>query len=369
MGNFIFTSESVCSGHPDKICDSISDAILDAVLAVDPKGRVAVETVAAWNKLIMVGEVTTNASIDFKKIARERIKSLGYTNPSFDFSDKSPIEVKIHEQSREIAAGVDLEGAGDQGMMFGFACKDTKSLMPAPITLAHALAKRLDEVREDNILPYLRPDGKSQVTFEYQKDKPFRVLKVVLAAPHSEKLTREEVKEDIFREVVKKVLNEYGFKISKAGFIFNGTGVWHIGGPAADSGLTGRKIVVDTYGGFARVGGGAFSGKDPTKVDRSGAYGARFIAKNIVANNLADKVEVGFAYFIGAKKPLMEEIDTFGTEKKSTKVIKSFIKKLIDTSVSGILERLDLRKPIYLPTSTYGHFGREQFPWEKVVLF
>ncbi len=369
MGNFIFTSESVASGHPDKICDSISDAILDAVLEQDPKGRVAVETVAAWNKLILVGEVTTNAKIDFKKIARERIKSLGYTDPLFNFSDKSPIEVKIHEQSREIAAGVDKLGAGDQGMMFGFACKDTKSLMPAPIILAHGLVKRLDEVRGKNILTFLRPDGKSQTTLEYKNGKPARVLKVVMAAPHNEKTKREEAKEGIFKEVVEKVLREFGFKVSKKDFIFNGTGIWHKGGPASDSGLTGRKIVVDTYGGFARVGGGAFSGKDPTKVDRSGAYAARFIAKNIVANKLAEKVEVGFAYFIGAKKPLMEEVDTFGTGKKSDKIIKSFVRKLIDTSVSGILERLKLQRPIYLPTSTYGHFGREQFPWEEVVLF
>lgn len=369
MGNFLFTSESVCSGHPDKICDSISDSVLDAVLSKDPKGRVAVETVAGWDKLLMVGEVTTNARLDFEKIARERIKNLGYIDPSFNFSDKSEVEVKIHEQSREIAVGVDKLGAGDQGMMFGFACKDTKSFMPAPITLAHGLAKRLDEVREKKILSYLRPDGKSQVTLEYKKGRPFRVLKVVMAAPHSEKLTREEVREGVFQEVVKKILDEYGFEISFRNFIFNGTGVWHKGGPASDAGLTGRKIVVDTYGGFARVGGGAFSGKDPTKVDRSGAYAARFIAKNIVANNLAEKVEVGFAYFIGAKKPLMEEIDTFGTGKKSDKIIKSFIKKLIDTSVVGILERLNLRRPIYLPTSNYGHFGREQFPWEEVVLF
>lgn len=364
--NFIFTSESVCSGHPDKICDQISDAVLDEVLRQDPYGRVAVETVAAFNKVIMVGEVTTKAKLDFKKIAKEQIKRLGYIKPAWNFSDKSPIIVDIHEQSSEIAVGVDEEGAGDQGMMFGFACKDTKNFMPMPITLAHKLTARIDEVREKKILPFLRPDGKSQVTLEYKNGKPYKVLSVVVAVPHDEKISEAQVKEGIYAKVVRPILGEFGFQVSKKDLIVNGTGIWHKGGPASDSGLTGRKIVVDTYGGFARVGGGAFSGKDPTKVDRSGAYAARFIAKNIVAQKLADRIEVGLAYYIGAKKPIMEEVSTFGTAKVSDKVIKDFIHKILDTSVSGILEGLDLRRPIYLPTASYGHFGRPEFPWERI---
>lgn len=363
--NFIFTSESVCSGHPDKICDSISDAILDEVLLQDPKGRVAVETLATFEKVVIAGEVTANAKLDFEKIARKRIKDLGYTDPSLNFSDKSSVNVYIHNQSREIATGVNKKGAGDQGMMFGFACNDTRALMPLPITLAHALAKRLDEVREKNVLSYLRPDGKTQVTVEYKNNKPYKVKQVVIAVPHKEIVDIEQVKKDIFENIVKKVLNEYGFVINIKDLIVNGTGVWHKSGPAVDSGLTGRKIIVDTYGGFARVGGGAFSGKDPTKVDRSGAYAARFMAKNIVRQKLAEKAEVRLAYFIGAKKPVMQEVETFGTEKISPKAIKDFIAKLLDTSVEGIIDRLNLQKPIYLPTSTYGHFGREEFSWEQ----
>lgn len=365
MNNFIFTSESVCSGHPDKICDSISDAILDEVIRNDKNGKVAVETMAGFNRLIIAGEVTANAKIDYEKIARKRIKNLGYIDKTLNFSDKSEIEVYIHEQSREIAKGVKKKGAGDQGMMFGFACTDTKYLMPLPIMLAHALAKRIDEVREKRILNYLRPDGKTQVSVEYKNGIPYKVLQVVVAVPHSEKIKLNRVKNDIYKYVVKKVLDEFGFKINIKDLIINGTGVWHMSGPAVDTGLTGRKIIVDTYGGFARVGGGAFSGKDPTKVDRSGAYAARFLAKNIVRHKLAERAEVRIAYFIGAKKPVMQEIETFGTEKSPSPVIKDFIAKLLDTSVEGIINGLDLQRPIYLPTSTYGHFGREEFPWEK----
>ncbi|MBI2011336.1 methionine adenosyltransferase [Candidatus Daviesbacteria bacterium] len=367
MSTTTFTSESVCAGHPDKICDQISDAVLDAVLAQDPYGRVAVETVAGFNRLIMVGEVKTKAKIDLKKIAREQIKRLGYIDPKFGFSDKSPIEVYVHEQSPEIAVGVEKQGAGDQGMMFGFACKDTKSYMPMPITLAHGLTRRVDQVREEKHLPYLRPDGKSQVTVEYEKDKPRRVTKVVLAVPHEEKVSLNQVKNDLYKQVVLPVLGEFGFQIAKTDLIVNGTGVWHKGGPASDSGLTGRKIVVDGYGGMSRVGGGCFSGKDPTKVDRSGAYAARYLAKNIVANDLAKKCEISLAYFIGAKKPLMQEVETFGTARTTEKVIVNFINKILDTSVAGILKKLDLRRPIYLPSAAYGHFGRDEFPWEKVV--
>lgn len=364
-GKNIFTSESVSNGHPDKICDSISDSILDSVLTKDKFGKVAVECLAANNKLIIAGEVSTTAKINFEEIARKRIKDLGYTNPDFNFSSKSDIEVYVHEQSPEIAHGVKKKGAGDQGMMFGFACRETENLMPLPISIAHRLAQTLDETKQK--LKYLRPDGKTQATVEYKNGIPHEIKQVVIAVPHDEKIKLEQVKEDIFKFIVKPILEEFGFKISIKELILNGTGIWHMPGPGSDAGLTGRKIIVDTYGGYARVGGGAFSGKDPTKVDRSGAYAARFLAKNIVANNLADKAEVRLAYFIGAKKPVMQEVETFGTEKTTNKVIKDFMDKILDTSVEGIIEGLNLRKPIYLKTSSYGHFGREKFPWEKII--
>jgi len=363
--DYIFTSESVCAGHPDKICDSISDSILDAVLRQDKRGRVAIETVASFNRVVIVGEITANAKVDYELIARKRIRDLGYTDPYLNFSDKSIVEVYIHEQSPEIAKGVHPKGAGDQGMMFGLAVRETKSLMPLPITIAHKLAEKIDSVREKKIIPYLRPDGKTQVTVEYKNGKPYKVKQVVVAVPHKESVKLNRVKKDIFKKVVSPVLSEFGFKISERELIVNGTGIWHMPGPAVDSGLTGRKIVVDTYGGCARVGGGCFSGKDPTKVDRSGAYAARFIAKNIVREKLADKAEVRLAYFIGGKLPVMQEVETFGTEKVSEKILKSFMSKILDTSVAGIIEGLKLDAPIYLPTSTYGHFGREEFNWEK----
>lgn len=365
MSKNIFTSESVSNGHPDKICDSTSDSILDAVLAKDKYGKVAVECLAANNKLVIAGEVSTTAKIEFEEIARKRIRDLGYTNPDFNFSDKSDIEVYVHEQSPEIARGVKKKGAGDQGMMFGFACRETENLMPLPISIAHKLAQSLDETKHK--LKYLRPDGKTQVTVGYKNGIPHEIKQVVIAVPHDEKIKLEQVKEDIFKFIVKPILEEFGFKISIKELILNGTGVWHMPGPGSDAGLTGRKIIVDTYGGYARVGGGAFSGKDPTKVDRSGAYAARFLAKNIVANNLADKAEVRLAYFIGAKKPVMQEVETFDTEKVSEKMIKDYMRKILDASVEGIIEGLNLRKPIYLNTSSYGHFGRKEFPWEKLV--
>lgn len=363
--DYTFTSESVCAGHPDKICDSISDSILDEVLRQDKKGRVAIETIVTFNRVVIVGEVTANAKVNFEKIARKRIRDLGYTNPNFNFSDKSNIEVYIHEQSPEIARGVHPKGAGDQGMMFGFAVRETKSLMPLPITIAHKLAQRIDKMRGEKVIPYLRPDGKTQVTIEYKRGLPYGVKQVVVAVPHEESVKLAEVKKAIYEKVVSFVLLEFGYKIKEKDLIVNGTGIWHMPGPAVDSGLTGRKIVVDTYGGFARVGGGCFSGKDPTKVDRSGAYGARFIAKNIVREKLASKAEVRLAYFIGAKKPVMQEVETFGTEKVSKKTINSFMSKILDTSVGGIINGLKLDAPIYLPTATYGHFGREEFNWEK----
>ena len=367
MNSFIFTSESVCAGHPDKICDQVSDAIVDAVLEQDPLGHVALETMAAHGHIILAGEITSHAKINCEKIARNQIKRLGYTDTTSKFSYKSPLSFYVHEQSPEIQVGVDQKGAGDQGMMFGFACSETPQLMPLPITLAHELTKRIDEVREEKILDYLRPDGKAQVSIEYKKGKPVKVTSVVLAVPHKEEITLEQVKNDLYKEVVVPVLEKYGFTFPKKDIIVNGTGVWHHGGPSADSGLTGRKIVVDTYGGYARVGGGAFSGKDPTKVDRSGAYAARFIAKNIVAHGLAKQAEVRLAYFIGAHKPLMQEVETFGTEKASRKAINDFAAKILDTSVSGIIKGLKLARPIYLQTAAYGHFGREEFPWEKIV--
>lgn len=362
-----FTSESVCAGHPDKICDQISDAIVDAVLAQDPYGHVAVETMAAHGQVVLAGEVTANAKVDFAKIARDQIKKLGYTNTKSKFSHESPVSIYVHEQSQEIKVGVDHQGAGDQGMMFGYANSETPQFMPLPITLAHELTKKIDEVREDKTLSYLRPDGKSQVTVEYKNGKAVAIKSVVVAVPHKEEISLEQVKEDLYKKVITPVLKKYGFKISKKDIIVNGTGVWHHGGPSSDSGLTGRKIIVDTYGGYARVGGGAFSGKDPTKVDRSGAYAARYIAKNIVAHKLAKAAEVRLAYFIGAQKPLMQEVETFGTEKATKKAINDFAAKLLDTSVAGILTGLDLNRPIYAPTAAYGHFGRDEFPWEKVV--
>lgn len=362
-----FTSESVSNGHPDKICDQISDSIVDAVLKQDPYGKVAVETLVTKDKVVLAGEVNAHASVDYIKIARNEIKRLGYTDETLKFTSDSPIDCYVHSQSPEIAVGVKKKGAGDQGMMFGYACADSPQLMPLPITLAHMLTQKIDELREKGILKYLRPDGKSQVTVEYEGGIPVGVSHVVLAVPHLEKVSIEQVKKDLYKQVVKPVLAAYGFSVPEEKIILNGTGVWHFSGPAADTGVTGRKIIVDTYGGYARVGGGAFSGKDPSKVDRSGAYAARFLAKNIVAEKLADKAEVSLAYFIGAKKPVMQEVETFGTAKVEKKVIQSYMKKLLDCSVEGIIEGLNLRRPIYKKTAAYGHFGRNGFPWEKIV--
>ncbi|MFA6081611.1 MAG: methionine adenosyltransferase [Patescibacteria group bacterium] len=363
---YTFTSESVCSGHPDKICDQISDAVLDEAYKVDKYSRVAVETMVTKNFLAMAGEVTSKAKLDYKKIAQRVVENLGYIIPILNFSAKSEIIVKIHTQSPEISVGVDNLGAGDQGMMFGYASSETKELMPLPIMLAHRLAMGIDMLRETKRLPYLRPDGKTQVTVGYEKGIPKTIENVVLAVPHGEEVELKQVKEDLFNHLVVNVLKSYGFKIKKNKMIVNGTGAWHIGGPASDTGVTGRKIIVDTYGGMARVGGGAFSGKDPTKVDRSAAYAARYLAKNIVANKLADRCEVRLAYFIGATKPVMQETETFGTGKKSAKIISSFTDKLLDTSLNGIIEGLDLRLPIYFKTAAYGHFGRDLFSWEKI---
>jgi S-adenosylmethionine synthetase len=364
----LFTSESVCAGHPDKICDAISDAILDEVLNQDPHGRTGIETVAGANQVALYGEVKTAAKFDYELIVRQKVKDLGYTNPAWGFSHESSFSNDIHQQSPEIAMGVDQDGAGDQGMMFGYACDETAELMPAPIALAHALARRIDEARQNNELEWLRPDGKAQVTVRYENDKPVVIEKLVAAVAHSEDVTPEQVHADVIKAIFSPILEKFKYQMpSEQNITINGTGLWHIPGPESDAGLTGRKIVVDTYGGYARVGGGAFSGKDPSKVDRSGAYAARFIAKNIVAAGLAKKCEVGLAYVIGQPQPLMQTIDTFGTATVSQTELEAFKNKLIDTSVKGILERLDLRRPIYSQTSAYGHFGKTGLPWEQIV--
>ena len=364
----VFTSESVCAGHPDKICDAISDALLDAALAQDPDSRTGIETVVGANQISLFGEIRTTAKIDFEEVVRTKVAELGYTRPDWGFSNQSPISNFIHKQSPEIAVGVDRDGAGDQGMMFGFACKETDTLMPLPIVLAHALTQSIDEARESKDLDWLRPDGKAQVTVAYENGRPVAIKKVVVAVAHDETTPTEQVRTGVIDRIIRPTVSKYGFELpAYADIVINGTGVWHIPGPESDAGLTGRKIVVDTYGGYARVGGGAFSGKDPSKVDRSGAYAARFIAKNIVAAGLADKCEVGLAYVIGKPDPLMKSIDVFGSGKTSQLEIEKFADGLLDTTVRGVVEGLDLKRPIYSQTSTYGHFGKDGLPWEEVI--
>lgn len=365
MNYSLFTSESVCAGHPDKICDQISDAVVDAALAQDPFSRVAVETLVTTGNIILAGELTTKAKLDFEKIAREKIAELGYTEPSWGFHTGSKVTLLIHAQSPDISQGVDSGGAGDQGMMFGYATAETKELMPLPIMLSHRLAEKIDGVREKKIIPYLRPDGKTEVTVRYENGVPKEIERVIVAVPHSEKVTEREVKNDIYEYVVSPVLAEYGFSYPKEALIVNGTGVWHIGGPSADTGVTGRKIIVDGYGGMGRVGGGAFSGKDPTKVDRSGAYATRFIAKNIVAKGLAKRAEIQVAYVIGHKEPIAVSIDTFANATASEKDINDYAHSLLDLSVNGIIDGLDLRRPLYQEAARYGHFGKDVFPWEQ----
>ena len=367
-----FASESVCAGHPDKVADQISDAIVDALLAQDKYSRTAVEVLVADNRVVIAGEVKTGATIDVESIVRAEIRRLGYTEPAWGFSDQSPIENYLHQQSPEIAVGVDGHGAGedlgagDQGMMFGYATNETPEYLPLPITLAHALTRAIDTAREDKTIPYLRPDGKAQVVVNYENDKPVGVEHVTIAVPHSENVTIDEVRNDIYDKIVTPVLAKYGHKVTQKQVIVNGTDVWYTPGPSSDSGLTGRKIVVDGYGGFARVGGGAFSGKDPSKVDRSGAYAARYIAKNVVAAGLADEAEVALAYYIGAREPVSFTINTFGTGKKPEDQIYAFAKDLLIPSVKNIVDQLDLRRPMYHQTAAYGHFGKEGLPWEEI---
>lgn len=364
----LFTSESVCAGHPDKICDAISDAIVDAALLQDPHSHTGIETIVGANQVCLFGEIKTKAKIDYEKIARDTVKRLGYTVPEWGFSNESTFSNDIHEQSSDIAVGVEQDGAGDQGMMFGFACKDTPELMPMPIAIAHSLTRRIDEVRESGELAWLRPDGKAQVTVRYENEIPVAIEKLVAAVAHNERTTAKQVRKDVIDHIFEPVLKRYGFSLpSSSNIVVNGTGMWHIPGPESDAGLTGRKIVVDGYGGYARVGGGAFSGKDPSKVDRSGAYAARYIAKNIVSQGLAEKCEVALAYVIGQPKPLMQTIYTFDTANVIEQKLYEFKDKLIDTSVKGIIEALDLSRPIYSQTSAYGHFGKVGLPWEQIA--
>lgn len=362
-----FTSESVAAGHPDKICDQISDAIVDAALRVDKYSRVAVETLVTKDRVVLAGEVTCPKKLNYESIARKTIFSLGYTNGEYNFSHESPVSVYIHAQSPDIALGVDTGGAGDQGMMFGYATDETPEYMPAPLLLSHKIVEAMDAAREDSTIAYLRPDGKSEIKMTYKDGVPYKVEHIIIAVPHDPGVRKKQVKQDLVKYIIEPILGTYNFALPKQDrIIVNGTGKWEIGGPASDTGVTGRKIIVDTYGAMGRHGGGAFSGKDPTKVDRSGAYACRYLAKNIVAYGLAKRCEVSVAYVIGVREPIAKRVDCFGTETVSQKEIDAYAWNLLDLSVTGILEGLSLRKPIYRDTARYGHFGRDGFPWEKI---
>jgi len=364
---YLFTSESVTEGHPDKISDQISDAVLDAALAADPTARVACETLVTTGLVVVAGEITTNAVIDYSKVARDTIRDIGYTRAKFGFDcDTCSVLSALDRQSPDIAMGVDTGGAGDQGLMFGFACNETPELMPLPIQLAHLLARRLSEVRKSGELPYLRPDGKSQVTVEYRDGRPFRLEAVVISSQHDPNVTTEQLRAEIEEKVIKRtVSSELLDKDTK--YHINPTGRFVTGGPQGDAGLTGRKIIVDTYGGYAPHGGGAFSGKDPTKVDRSAAYMARYVAKNIVAAGLADRCLVQLAYAIGVANPVSVLVDTHGTGRISEGVLAKLVRDNFELTPRGIIEELNLRRPIYKATAAYGHFGRNEdgFTWER----
>lgn len=378
MSKSLFTSESVTEGHPDKICDKISDAILDALLEQDPMSRVACETLTTTGMILCMGEITTNARVDIPEIARKVIVDIGYDRAKYGFDGHTcAILTSIDKQSPDIAMGVDNAfegrdenefdtGAGDQGMMFGYACNETPELMPMPISLAHKLAKRLTEVRKSGLLSYLRPDGKTQVTVEYENDKPVRIDTVVVSSQHEDSISSEQIRQDIIENVIKAVIPDELLD-SNTKYFVNPTGRFVVGGPMGDSGLTGRKIIVDTYGGYSRHGGGAFSGKDPTKVDRSATYAARYAAKNIVAAGLADKCEVQIAYAIGVANPVSVMVDSFGTGKVSDEKLAEAVTNVFDLRPSAIIKALDLRKPQYSALAAYGHMGREELgvAWEK----
>jgi len=364
---WLFTSESVTEGHPDKVADQISDAILDAVMVEDPMGRVACETLLTTGVVMVAGEITTKGYVDVPEVVRDTIRNIGYTNARFGLDCQTcSVLTSIDEQSPDISMGVDRLGAGDQGMMFGYACNETSQLMPMPIVFAHGLARRLAQVRRSGLLPFLRPDGKSQVTLRYMNGKPISVDTVVIAAQHDDKVEQKELREAVIEEVVKRVIPR-DFLQGNVKYHINATGRFTIGGPHGDTGLTGRKIIVDTYGGIGSHGGGCFSGKDPTKVDRSGSYAARHVAKNIVAADLADRCSIQIAYSIGVAEPVSIRIDTFGTGKLPDERLESLVGNIYDLTPAGIIERLDLRRPIYKRTAAYGHFGREEdgFTWEK----
>jgi S-adenosylmethionine synthetase len=372
-----FTSESVGEGHPDKLCDQVSDAILDACLQDDPQSRVACETFSSASLVLVGGEITTSTYVDTHRLIREVVREIGYTDPAFglDYQSMAVLNM-IHNQSPDISQGVSgtglkkfqgQQGAGDQGMMFGYACNETKELMPLPITLAHKLLIHAAKLRKNKTIKWLRPDSKSQVTVEYEKGKPIRIDAVVIAHQHDPDVTHKVIESTIIHEIVKPMLEPTGFLDKKTKYYINTTGRFVVGGPMGDAGLTGRKIIADSYGGMGRHGGGAFSGKDPTKVDRSAAYAARYVAKNIVAAKLADRCEIQLAYAIGVPFPVSVMVDTFGTAKVDEKRIEEAIakEKVFDLTPAGIIKALDLRRPIYLKTASYGHFGRSEFPWEK----